>query len=70
MNSFVLIGVLVVLTCLVSGCSEELIFLDGDSSYYSSSCPNNAWCEEHLYTNSTVNLDYLYTNDTIRMEFT
>ena len=54
---------------LLTGCSEEEIYIFKHKTT-GSSCPNNAWCEEHVYTNDIVYLDYLYTNDTIWVEYT
>jgi hypothetical protein len=63
--SIILLSMVFVLT----GCSDEMYFVNLKGST-ASSCPNNAWCEEHLYTNDITYLDYLYTNDTIWVEYT
>lgn len=67
LEKLLIIGFLIVSSIIISGCSdEEFIFLTKQNN---SGCPFGAWCEEHLYTNSTVYLDYLYTNDTVRIEY-
>jgi hypothetical protein len=65
-----LIAILLLGVCVLSGCTdEEYIFLN-HGSVVSSSCPNNAWCEEHLYTNDVVYLEYVDLNETVRIEYT
>jgi len=64
----ILIGILLMMVCLISGCSDEDFLFVSSGTGGSSSCPNNAWCEEHIFTNSTIYVDYLLTNDTVRIE--